>query len=139
MPERREPNWQPIGQLPLLTSMVDGVLANTEEQYQTFVSVKDRPHVLDDDIVNRAIRLYRAQIDDVWFYEEQFARWLAEPLTGAQRQEVNRLNAQLPRIKELSQAILELMDEMKGGTINRILEKSDLELGLEFLLKSMKG
>lgn len=139
MTERPEPNWQPISQLPLLTSMVDTVLENTEEQYQTFASVKDRPYVLDDDIVNRAIRLYQAQIDDVWFYEEQFSRWLAEPLTDLQRQEVNRLNAQLPRIKELSQAILELMDEMKDGTINRILEKSDLELGLEFLLKSMKG
>jgi hypothetical protein len=59
-------------------------------------------------------------------------------LTANQRQEVNRLNAQLPRIKELSQAILELMDEMKDGTINRILEKSDLELGLEFFLKNLK-
>lgn len=138
MSNRPEPNWQPISQLPLLTAMVDGVLENTEEQYQTFESVKDRPHVLDDDIVNRAIKLYRAQIDDVRFYEEQFARWLAEPLTEDQRREVNRLNGQLPRIKELSQAILDLMDKMKHGTINRILEKSDLELGLEFLLKNMK-
>lgn len=30
------------------------------------------------------------------------------------------------------------MDEMKDGTINRILEKSDLELGLEFFLKNLK-
>jgi len=138
MSNRPEPNWQPISQLPLLASMVDGVLTNTEEQYQTFSEVKDRPHVLDDDIVNRAIKLYEAQIDDIWFYEEQFARWQAEPLTDSQRQEVNRLNAQLPRIKALSQAILELMDEMKDGTINRILEKSDLELGLEFFLKNLK-
>ena len=138
MSNRPEPNWQPISQLPLLASMVDGVLVNTEEQYQTFSGVKDRPHVLDDDIANRAIKLYQAQIDDVWFYEEQFSRWQAQSLTANQRQEVNRLKAQLPRIKELSQAILELMDEMKDGTINRILEKSDLELGLEFFLKNLK-
>jgi hypothetical protein len=59
-------------------------------------------------------------------------------LTDLQRQEINRLDGQLPRIKELSQAILELIDEMKDGTINLILEKSDLELGLEFLLKNKK-
>jgi hypothetical protein len=53
--------------LPLLTLMVDTVLENTEEQHQAFMSIKDRPHVLDDGIVNRAIRLYQAQIDDVWF------------------------------------------------------------------------
>jgi molecular chaperone GrpE (heat shock protein) len=138
MSNHAEPNWQPISQLPLLTSMVDDVLENTEEQYQSFAAVKDRPHVLDDDIVNRAIRLYQAQIDDVWFYEQQFARWQAEPLTDSQRAEVDRLSAQLPRIKELSQAILNLMDEMKDGTINKIMEKSDLELGLEFFLKHLK-
>ena len=96
MSNQPEPNWQSISQLPLIASMVDGVLVNTEEQYQTFSEVKDRPHVLDDDIVNRAIKLYQAQIDDLWFYEEQFARWLAESLTDSQLQEVCRLNAQLP-------------------------------------------
>ena len=95
MSNRPEPNWQPISQLPLLASMVDGVLVNTEEQYETFSEVKDRPHVLDDDIVNRAIKLYQAQIDDVWFYEEQFSRWQAQSLTANQWQEVNRLKAQI--------------------------------------------
>ena len=138
MPNDLEPNWQSIDQLPLLTDMVDGVLENTEEQYQTFSEVKNRPHVLDDDIVNRTLRLYQAQLNDLWFYEQQFARWLDESLTRQQRQEVNRLNDQLPRIKELSQAILKLMNVMKEGTINRVLEKSDLELGLEFFMKNRK-
>jgi hypothetical protein len=138
MSSRPEPNWQPISQLPLLASMVDGILENTEEQYQTFSEVKDKPHVLDDDIVNRATKLYQAQIDDLCFYEQQFERWQAESLTPGQRAEVERLNAQLPRIKELSQAILELMSEMKDGTINRIMGKSDLELGFEFFLKNLK-
>jgi len=31
-----------------------------------------------------------------------------------------------------------MLDEIKRGTINRILEKSDLELGLEFLLRNRK-
>ena len=138
MPSHPEPNWQPISQLPLLASMVDGVLANSEEQHETFAHVRAKPHVLDDEIVNRAIHLYQAQLDDLWFYEEQFARWRKEPLTAGQRQEVNRLAAQLPRIRELSEAILALLDEIKRGTINRILEKSDLELGLEFLLRNRK-
>lgn len=142
MPNHPEPNWQPISQLPLLASMVDGVLANSEEQHETFAHVRAKPHVLDDEIVNRAINLYQAQLDDLWFYEEQFARWLKAPLTASQRQEAGalwaRLASQLPRIRELSEAILALLDEIKRGTINRILEKSDLELGLEFLLRNRK-
>ena len=138
MSEQPEPNWQPISQLPLLASMVDGVLANSQEQHETFAHVRAKPHVLDDEIVNRAINLYRAQLDDLWFYEEQFARWRNEPLTASRRQEINRLAGQLPRIRELSEAILAMLDEIKRGTINRILEKSDLELGLEFLLRNRK-
>ncbi|HEX9597288.1 MAG TPA: hypothetical protein VF982_10450 [Anaerolineales bacterium] len=87
MPNHPEPNWQPISQLPLLASMVDGVLANSEEQHETFSHVRAKPHVLDDEIVHRAINLYQAQLDDLWFYEEQFARWLKAPLTDGQREE----------------------------------------------------
>jgi ribosomal protein L16 Arg81 hydroxylase len=125
---------------------VDGVLANSEEQHETFSHVRTKPHVLDDEIVNRAINLYQAQLDDLWFYEEQFARWLKEPLTAGQREEVNRLAGQLPpgapRARELSEKILALLHEIKRGTINRILEKDAPrglpELGLEFLLKNRK-
>jgi hypothetical protein len=114
--------------------LVDGILADTTEQHKTFLEVKDKPHVLDDAIVDRAARAYRVQIDDLWLYEEQFARWKKEPLIDEQRQEVNRLAEQIPRIKELSEAILTLLEEIRAGTIDRIMEKSDFELGLEFLL-----
>jgi hypothetical protein len=117
--------------------MVDGMLADTEDQYQTFSEVREKPHVLDDAIVQRAIGVYQTQIDDLWVFEEQFARWQQGSLTDDQRQEVNRLVNQLPRIKERSEAILAMLGEIEKGTINRIMEKSDLELGLEFFLKNM--
>jgi hypothetical protein len=132
------PNWQPVSQLPLLASVIDGVLAGSQKQYQTFLSIQDGPHVLDDALVSRVINAYTTQRDGLWLYEEQLARWLAEPLTAAQRQEVTRLKEQLPRIQELSQAILGLMEKMKGGTIDQVLGSSDLEVGLDFLMKKRK-
>ena len=51
-------------------------------------------------------------------------------LLGPQR----RLSAQLPRIRQRISAILALAEELKGGTIETVLGKSDLEVGLEFLL-----
>jgi len=36
--------------------------------------------------------------DDAWFYAEQFARWLAEPLADCLGQEVDGLNAGIPAI-----------------------------------------
>ena len=135
MSNQPEPNWQPISRLPLLVSMIDDVLENSEDQFETFSEVRDKPHVLDDAIVARAIRLYEAQLEDLWLYEEQFGRWLKQSLTDDQRGEVERLLGQLPRIKQLSEAILELLDEIKDGTIDKVLGKSDLELGLESLLR----
>jgi hypothetical protein len=134
MPIQTKPNWQPLSLLPVLAMMIDEVQQNSEEQFETFSEVRNEPHVLDDAIALRATRLYKAQLEDVQLYREQLRRWQEQPLTADQRREVDRLLGQLPRIKQLSEAILELLDEIKEGTIDKILGKSDLEVGLEFLL-----
>lgn len=51
---------------------------------------------------------------------------------------VNRLAEQIPTIKERIAAILALTEELKGGTIETILAKSDLEVGLEWFLRKSK-
>ena len=129
-----KPHWQPLTLLPVVAMMIDEVVQNSEEQLETFSEVKDKPHVLDDTTVSRAIRLYKAQLEDVQLYREQLTRWQAQPLTGDQRREVDRLLGQLPRLRQLSEAILEMLDEIKEGTIDKILGKSDFEVGMESLL-----
>lgn len=129
-----KPRWQPLSLLPVVALMIDEVLQNSEDQHEVFSEARDKPHVLDDAAVSRAIRLYKAQLEDLRLYEEQLKRWQMQPLTGDQRGEVDRLLGQLPRIKRLSEAILEMLDEIKEGTSDRVLGKSDLEVGLESLL-----
>lgn len=129
-----KPQWQPLSLLPVVAMMIDEVVQNSEDQHEAFSEARDKPHVLDDATVSRATRLYKAQLEDLRLYEEQLKRWQMQPLTGDQRREVDRLLGQLPRIKQLSEAILEMLDEIKEGTIDKILAKSDLEVGLEFLL-----
>lgn len=51
-----------------------------------------------------------------------------------QRREVERLTGQLGRLRAVIDTILALMDELKGGTIETVLAKDDLEVGLGFLL-----
>lgn len=136
MPDpKRQANWQPISNLPLIASLVDGTLEDTQEQHQLFLDAVPKPHVLDDYTVQRAQRLCQAQLDDLWFFEEQCRRWSNQQLSSTQHQEVKRIVAQIGRIRELSQTILGLLAEIRKGTIDRIMEKSDLELGIEFLLR----
>jgi hypothetical protein len=113
--------------------MIDGALAETQEQYQTLLEAKPRPHVLDDYTVGRVTKVYGDQRQDVAHYAEQIARWADEPLTTAQRDEVARLQTQVKKLGEVTAAILSLAQELKAGTIDRLLEKSEVEVGLEFL------
>lgn len=76
--------------------------------------------------------------EDVWFYEEQLSRWKNLSLTPSERQEVNRLSERIPAIKERIADILALAAELKTGTIDTILAKSDFEIGLEWLLGKRK-
>jgi hypothetical protein len=72
-------------------------------------------------------------------YHNQFSWWLDEKLTDAQRQEINRLTQKLAALKELNESMIAVLEEIKPGTIDQIMKKSDLELGLEFFMKQQKS
>jgi len=122
----------------MIAQLIRETLENTEEQYQTLREAGDKPHVLNDALVGRIIRLYTVQAEDVDIDEEQLARWKKERLTLTQRQEVDALNTELQQLRQRGGDILALAGTLKEGTIERVLEKSDAELGLEFLLGKWK-
>ena len=130
------PNWQPITALPLIASLIDGELADGQEHHATLLSVRDRPYVLDDATVERSIKLHTEQRDFLGVFAEQLARWRHERPSSAQRRELDRLEGQLERLRVVLNNILQLTKELKQGTIERVLAKSDLELGLEALLRT---
>jgi len=132
------PQWQPIGKLPVIAYAIDGMLGSAEEQYPTLEEARPQPHMLDDYTVGRVVEVYTEQRNDLWLYEEQLRRWSAQALTAAQRREVERLTGQLGRLRAVIDKILALMDELKGGTIEKILAKSDLEVGLEMLTRLVR-
>ncbi len=134
-PDHPTPRWQPIDQLPTLADAIDGMAESAEEQYPLLEEARPRPSMLDDATVGRVIDVYTAQRDDLWMYEEQLRRWRAGTLTAAQRGDVERLAGQLGRLRAVIDKILALMDELKGGTIEKMMAKSDLEVGLEMLMR----
>ena len=131
------PHWQPLTALPLIASLIDGELADGQEHQATLLSVRDRPHVLDDATVERSIKLHTKQRDFLGVFAEQLARWRHEQPTDAQRRELDRLEGQLDRLRAILNNILQLAEELKQGTIERVLAKSDLELGHETLRRGM--
>ncbi len=133
------PHWQPLTALPLIASLIDGELADGQEHHATLLSVRDRSYVLDDATIERSIKLHTEQRDFLGVFAEQLARWRHEQPTDAQRRELDRLEGRLERLRAVLENILQLAEELKQGTIERVLAKSDLELGLEALLRRANG
>jgi hypothetical protein len=139
MPEPNQtPNWQPIGFLPQIAEMIDGMLTSAQEVHGSLELSRTRPHVMDDYTLGRVREVHGTQLNDLWLYEEQLSRWIRESPTERQCAEIERLTDQLTTLRQVLTLCLALTDEMKDGTIDQILAKDDVELAIEFLMGKRK-
>jgi len=134
-PGQQQPQWRPISFLSTLAQHIDGMLQADVEQYETLLLAKGKPHVLDDFTVNRVKHVFTTQRNDFPLFEEQLSRWQAEPLTDEQSREVACLLEQMKRMRENNARVLELADELAKGTIEKVMAKSDGQVGQEFLMR----
>jgi hypothetical protein len=135
----KEPNIYGIDHLALFSNMIDGMLSDSEEQYNSISPALAKPHVLDDYTVNRIYKVVGETKELIPYYENQLNIWLKQKITPTQRKEVKRLQGQLTKTAELIDKILSMADKLKDGTIEKVLAKDDAELGLEFLLGMMNN
>ncbi|MCA1680475.1 MAG: hypothetical protein LC777_16750, partial [Actinobacteria bacterium] len=131
---RGEPNWQPISMLATIARLTDEGLKDAREQYATLLRARPKPYVLDDATIARITRVNGESVDCCDVYEQQLQRWQAGRLTVAQRREVARVLDATRELRQVHTRIVELADELGRGTIERQLAKSDIELGLEYML-----
>src|SRR2546428_615065 len=135
MPRPEEPTWHPISALPMVGSVITGMLESAEDQAHLLLEAEEHSYALDDATVARLIRVYSEQAADHWLFEEQLRRWGARLLSPEQRQEVEHLSQAAARLKQVTAAILLMGEALKSQTIESLLAKSDLEVGLEELLR----
>ena len=135
MIETDEPQWQPLSQLPFIAPIIDGQLSDVQEQWETLQEGRSRPHVFDDALVDRIEQVYGEMLEDHWLWPEQLRRWSELRLTASQKAEIERLKVQADKLKAILELILPFAKEVRPGTIDAVLRKSDLELGLEMLLR----
>jgi hypothetical protein len=134
-----QPQWQPIEMLTTFGPHIDGMLASSQEQYETLLPARSKPHVLDNFTVDRVITVFTKQIGDLWLFDTQLQRWATEQITASQRAEVERLQGQMKTLREIDEQVLTLARELSQGTIEKIMAKSDEQLGLEMLMRMMEG
>lgn len=131
-----EPSWQPIGMLSTIASLIDESLRDGREHCATLLKARPKPYVLDDVTIARTKRVNGEGLEWCDVYDRQLQRWHGQRLTDSQRRESARLEGALRELRLVLTRILALADELGRGTIERQLAKSDLEIGLEYLLSS---
>ncbi len=138
MAHEETPHWQPIGFLPELAPMIDGMLESAEDVSQSLQQAEGRPPVMDDYTVGRVREVHGTQLNDLWLYEEQLARWSTADPTLTQRQEIDRLTHQLDRLRRVLTCTLTRTDARKEATIEQVMATSDIELAIEVLTGKLK-
>ncbi len=98
---KQEPTWQPLSQLPMIASMIDGMTDSAEEQLVNLQQAEEQPHDLDNATLDRLTRVYTEQQGDLWLYEEQLARWRQQSWAAGQQAEIVRLDQRLARLRTL--------------------------------------
>jgi hypothetical protein len=136
MPHADPVSWQPISAIPLIASMIDSALDDTREHIATLAQARTCPHVLDDATIDRVEQVHAEQLELVNIYAQQLRRWRTERPTPDQARGLDRMEEQNRQLRAVTADVLALARELRPGTIDRIMEVSDLELGLQALLGS---
>ena len=138
MTDSPTPRFHPITALPMIAEVIDGMLSDAETQWQNLDVARDKPYVLDDATIQRLIRCYSEQRTYMPIYKEQLARWAKLELTGGQRTKVKLSQGQINDLDGILSDILELAQELKKHTIEKVLARDDAEVALDVLLGKLK-
>jgi hypothetical protein len=124
-----EQNWQPITMLPTIAQTVTDMLDGTAEQQHLLTGA--RPYSLDNATLDHIERVYREGLDGHSAFENQFARWQRDHPDAP---DLAEFAEQVGRLRPAYQRVLDLARQQRANTIEALMGKSDLQVGLETLL-----
>jgi hypothetical protein len=132
----REQNWYPISKVGWFTRHIREGIEVTAGQLELLQPALAEPYRLDDHTVAEIIRVHQDQADDIVLFQNQASKWNATPgLTPAQRAAVSGYEAAIGELRALNNQVLTAAGRLKPVTIEAMFAKSDLELGIEALLR----
>jgi len=127
---------QPIEKLPELLRQIEEQVEIYRSQQRLLEQAEKKPHVMDDATLDRVIRLMEDQRPVREAIAEQIRIWQADKSVDDQKtlRQLSAAGKGNSFLRETAQQLLTTARAMKSLTIDRIMEKSDVELGLSFLL-----
>ena len=130
--------FHPTSMIPTLLKLSDGSLDAAREQLADVQLAQDKSHILDDDFIKRSLTLCKNQKQDSESFLKQCELWKKETLTDIELTQVEQIEHFSRELDNTNAEFVEILEKCKNNTIDKILEKDDLELALEFLTGEIK-
>lgn len=131
--ESNEHNFPPVTMLPILADAIAGALDASKEQLENLQKAKNKPYVLDDELINRIIASYSEQNESIVKEKMICQSWRQEKLTREQYKTIYEIEANLVEMGKVNQQILFLAEHYKDHTIYKILNMDECELATAYL------
>lgn len=120
---------KPLSAIDSISSLIDGMLIEVHDQHQNLLETQQNSHSLDYKTLQRVIVLYSEELDFLQIYRQHFSLWGLEQPSPEQSLEITRLEQQVEHIEPLLHSILEIARNLKGNTIEGILDMKDSDSG----------
>ena len=134
-----EPQWHPLSAMPLIAQLIDDSLEEAHTLNTSYRTATQKPYSLNDEIVQKAKKLSAETEDFLWIWSEQLRRWRNDRMiTSLQKKEIERLEHQLSSLKKTVKSNLSLLQELETVTIERLHEKSDIDIGIEAVMRMFR-
>ena len=133
----QQPHYHPIEKLSLISQVIKESVKQAKDLTKVLKEVEHQPYVLDDTIMDRAVKQYQEGLEFVPIYREQLNRWQELKLTDSQSTQVTELQKDVNTMQILYTDGLTMAKKMGEFTIDKVMSMSDLEIALKSL--SMKG
>ncbi|MDR3715939.1 MAG: hypothetical protein P4L51_24265 [Puia sp.] len=123
--------FRDIKWLPKFAQALDSYAENSRNQITALEMGMYQPYDLDDNVLDITIQLYREGLEQYPLNNSQINHWLKQDLNQDQRAEVERLVEVNEIVRARNERILDLCNQVKHGTIDRVMEDDDYEIALD--------
>lgn len=136
--KKQQPNWYGLNMLAIYLDLSYGQLSSSKKLLQDLTVYQKPPHALDDNTLDRIIKLHTEQSEHLWIYTEQCKRWRKIQPASQQLTTIDQIESNTKELEEVNRQILLTANQLKKNSIDRILATDDASLGLEFLANMLK-
>lgn len=110
--DRYEPRWQPISELPMIATLIDNFVDETQGQWCTLSSARDERDPINEKLLEAVAMVYAEHSEHAKVFREQLIIWQRGSLDQSQADTVSRLLHQVRQLNELSGRIVTLTAEL---------------------------